>query len=88
MVGQPRGGVLARCEQSRVGLLAEVEQLPRQSLAEGERPLPAKGDQLLCSLGVDPSLMVLVCSCGWWTRGVWDMACDMASELAHCQIWV
>ena len=79
--------MLARCEQplladgeqSRVGLLIKVEQLPGQSLAEGKRPLPAKGERLPCLLGVDPSKdppsMVLVHSSllnlrGWWTRGV------------------
>ena len=75
------GGVLAWCEysllavgeQSQVGLLAKVEQLPGQALAEGKRLLPPEGEQLICSLGEDPSrdppLMVLVCSSLLSSRG-------------------
>ena len=90
--GQPRGGVFARCEhplladceQSRVGLLAEVEQLPGQSLTEGKRPLPAKGEQLLCSLGVDPFLgpsfdgaSLLLSAELAWIVDTWSVGHDM-----------
>ena len=65
--------LLAVGEQSRVGLLAEVEQLPGQAFAEGEQPLPPEGEQLLRSLGEDPSrdppLMVLVWSSLLSSRG-------------------